>query len=87
MTCDTCHVSDTWLENSHVSRLYKVRGSESGGGNQFDGGKEREKGKREMKERKERKKEEGGMEGEEGDRRFLPRIYDVLIVRILRTKE
>ena len=48
-------MSDTWLENRHVSRLYKVRGSESGAGNLFGKGKEREKGKRENRERRERR--------------------------------
>ena len=57
MAFDTCHVSDTWLENRHVSRLCKVRGSESGG-NQFGKGKEREKGKREKRERRERRRKE-----------------------------
>ena len=57
MAFDTCHVSDTRLENRHVSRLCKVRGSESGG-NQFGKGKEREKGKREKRERRERRRKE-----------------------------
>ena len=52
-------VCDTWLENSHVSRLCKVRGSESGGGNQFGGGKEREKGEKGEKEGERRKGRRG----------------------------
>ena len=86
MAFDTCHVSDTWLENRHVSRLCKVRGSESGG-NQFGKGKEREKGKREKRERRERRRKEERRKGEEGDGRFLPLIYGVPIVRIHWTKE
>ena len=58
MAFDTCHVSDTWLENRHVSMLCKVRGSESGGENQFGKGKEREKGKRENRQRRERRRKE-----------------------------